>query len=349
MTSSLSEGDTSAADRRERRLQRSIDRVTHHLWSSPVRTFRELIEHQRGAVERGRTVVRAFYLISVMWVVYDMMGWYRHLDAEAVEPLWTAFWFDWFDHGTSVRVILYGYLALTILAAALPHRRLARLGFLVGYSAYLGLVNGYGKAYGHYTGWWYVALFFVLIPDQGFRGRGSATTRHRFLTGIWTAQLGLLVMYSLSGAWKVLFAAYDLVSGDRLSTLHPDGFSMILADRILETNERTLLGDTLLDLPWLGWALYLGTVYLETASLLIAFRPRLHRIWGFGLLLFHVGTQLLMNFTFLPNIALLGLLFVGSPSAPDEFDPRATFLDLPGVRLVHRTLGRLRSRPPATT
>jgi hypothetical protein len=241
-------------------------------------------------------------------------------------------------------VILYGYLLSAIFAAVVPSWRVARIAYLIGYLSFLGFVNGFGKVYGHYTGWAYVAAFLVLLPSDGWRGRGTLISRHRFLTGIWTAQFALLLMYTITGLWKVGYAFHDLVLGPRMSSLHPDGFSLILANRLLETNEPTLLGDALLRHPVLGWLIFLGTMYLETASVLIAFRPRLYRIWGLGLILFHVGTQVTMNFTFLPNIALLGLMVVCAPAAPERMDLKATVLDLPGVHLAHRTWRRLRLR-----
>ena len=96
------------------------------------------------------------------------------------------------------------------------------------------------------------------------------------------------------------------------------GFSYIVADSLLRTNADTLLGHFFVDHPLAGWPLFIGTMYLEGASVFIAFRPRLHRFWGFGLIAFHVGTQLTMNITFPENTLLLAVLLVCSPFAPDH-------------------------------
>lgn len=88
---------------------------------------------------------------------------------------------------------------------------------------------------------------------------------------------------------------------------------------------------------------------LEATSLLVAFRPRLHRVWGVGLIVFHVGTQVAMGFTFRPSIILLGLLFVCSPAAPAGMSVSEVLLDLPGVRIVSRlrsARGRSSQRSP---
>jgi hypothetical protein len=95
-----------------------------------------------------------------------------------------------------------------------------------------------------------------------------------------------------------------------------------------------------------GWVLFVGTMYLEASSLLIACRPRLHRLWGLALIGFHLGTQVAMGFTFRANVILLGLLLVCSPGAPERVSVRDAVLDLPGVRFLARRRGdgRRRSR-----
>lgn len=327
-----------------RTIQRGVDRFTARWWSSPVRPFGEVVRVQRDGYARAQTVVRAFYVMSVVWAVQTMPAWEGHLDAEGARPFWPAFWLNSVDHRTGVTVILYGHLLSALLAAGLPTWRVARLAYFVSYLTFLAFVNGYGKIFGHYTGWLYVAFFLVFLPSARRIGPGSVTSRHRYLTAFWNAQVALMVMYTLTGLWKVFYAIWDLQPGGRMSTLKPDGFPLILAHRALETNESPLLADLLIGMPFLGWALYLGTMYLETGSVLVALRPRLHRLWGLGLIAFHVGTQLTMDFTFVPNIALLGLVFVCSPAAPERIDVRATLLDLPVVRITHRAITRWRGR-----
>ena len=56
-----------------------------------------------------------------------------------------------------------------------------------------------------------------------------------------------------------------------------------------------------------------------------------------------------MGFTFPENIALLALLLVCSPLAPDRLDIRASVLDLPVVHFVYRRVQALRARRAAAT
>jgi hypothetical protein len=122
------------------------------------------------------------------------------------------------------------------------------------------------------------------------------------------------------------------------------GFSYIVANKILRGNVDTVLGHFFVHHEIIGWALYIGTMYLEGASVLIAFRPRLHRVWGVGLILFHFATQLTMGFSFPENVALLGLLFVCSPFTHEKVSVKETVCDLPGLHFVMRRFQKVRRR-----
>jgi hypothetical protein len=130
----------------------------------------------------------------------------------------------------------------------------------------------------------------------------------------------------------------------RIGAFHPTGFSLLVAQDLNITNRQTLLGEYLVTHHWVGWALFNGTILLQVTSLLAALRPRLHRLWGVGLMMFHLGTQLAMGFTFVPNLFLLGLLLLCSPWAPDHVRVTEVVRDLPGVRFATRTWHRYRAR-----
>ena len=172
------------------------------------------------------------------------------------------------------------------------------------------------------------AIIFVLLPKGRWRGPRRFADRHYYLTVFWTAQFVVLFFYTLTGFWKVYVAIQDLIGG-RISTLNFAGFSYIVADRLGQSNSEAVLGNFFSRHELVGWLLFLGTMYIESFSVVIAFRPRLHRVWGMALVLFHVGTQLVLGFAFTQNIVLLGLLFLCSPFTPDRVDVKETLLDLP--------------------
>lgn len=313
--------------------------ILRHLRSSPRRGLAETIRAQEVGFDRGVLVIRAFYAVSFMWTVHTMGSWIALRDIELLEPLWPAWWLDSQNPRTGVTFIVYGYLAASLAGMCFPRSRLARISYVVFLAQYLAINMGFGKINHNFHGWLWTSAIFVFLPTvRGFR-RGDSATRHQTLSTIWTAQLVVLFFYTLTGLWKVGYSLRALTTS-AVSGFEIDGFSLILADRIMRTNQQTLLGDWLLQHPLPGWFLYNGTMYLESASILVAFRPRLHRLWGVGLIVFHLGTQLAMGFTFSQNLVLLGLLFLCSPFAPDDVDVRRVLTDLPGIHLATRLWAR---------
>jgi hypothetical protein len=123
-----------------------------------------------------------------------------------------------------------------------------------------------------------------------------------------------------------------------------DGFAQIVAHQQMRFNQDPVLAEFFVDNHVIGWAMFIGTMYVEVAAINAVFRPRLHRTWGILLIGFHVGTELAMGFTFLPNVLVAAILFVCSPFAPDAVSVREALLDLPGIYLVRRRWPRLARR-----
>ena len=317
--------------------------LLRHLRSAPRAGIATTIERQKTSFDRSIVVIRAFYGISFVWMVMSMGSWPRLRELTVLEPLWPAGWIERNDPSAGVTFVVAGYLIASLAALSFPLVRTFRIAYVVFLAQYLAVTMAFGKINHNFHGWLWAALLMVLLPTaRGFR-RSDADARHRTLSVIWTVQLIVLFFYTLTGLWKLYFSVRALGTS-AISGFEIDGFSLILADRLVRTNQVTLLGDWMVANPVPGWLLYNGTMYLETASILIAFRPRLHRAWGVGLVLFHLGTQLAMGFTFIQNLALLGLFFVCSPFAPDRVDPKEAVLDVPGVFLLARARRRLVAR-----
>jgi hypothetical protein len=258
--------------------------------------------------------------------------------------LWPAkWWFDRFSVHDGVYIILTGYAVASVLVLAFPERRLARAAYALTLLQFMAFQNSFDKINHAMHAWLFVSLIFVLLPAGRWRERTSIAERHYFLTVFWCAQLVVLLTYTFTGVWKVYFAFHDLIGGD-LSAFNISGFSYIVARRLGSVGQETVLGDFFVHHLLPGWALFLGTMYFETTSIMIAFRPRLHQLWGVVIVFFHLGTQLVLGFTFTNNVVLVILLLICSPFAPDRITLRDAFLDLPGVHFIAR---RLRSsRPP---
>jgi hypothetical protein len=316
------------------------------LWSSPHRTLRETIAFQARAYERAVTLVRVFYAGSALLMIGTIGQWPSHLRVETVAAPWPVDWLSPRNLDWGVGVVLFCYLLGTLWATALPQWRSARIVCFLALLQYVAFINGFGKINHDYHGWLWVSGLLVLLPSGGWHDVKRVADRHTFMTVLWSCQLVVLFFYTLSGMWKIYWAVRDYFDPDTLSSLQIDGFSYIIANRLVVTNQETVLGEFIVRHPLLGWVCFTGMTYVETCSVVIAFRPRLHRVWGLGLILFHTGTYLMMGFTFYPNVLLVGLLFVCSPWAPERIAVRDAFLDLPGVHLIARRLRPPRRGPP---
>jgi hypothetical protein len=321
--------------------------LARHLWSAPAHTPAERDAFEQRAFERSGPLVRMFYVASLLWVVQSMNSWPALLDLREASPLRPARWTtSAFGTHTGIAVILAVYLTGSLVALILPERRLARALYALGLLEFMALVNSFGKVNHSLHGWLFVALVLVLLPSGPWHERSEAAERREFLTVIWIAQLVILFFYTLTGFWKVRYAIGDFLAGSP-NAFGRSGFAYIVADRVLVTSQRTLLGDFFINNATIGWLSFLATMYFETCSVVIVFRPRVQRLWGIILLVFHLGTQLALGFTFTQNIVLVSLLLIFSPFTPDGVTMRDALLDLPIVHLVVGVARRRRQPGPS--
>ena len=319
--------------------------LARHLWSSPPRaSLADAVRFQRQSYDRAGLIVRVFYAISVLWAVEAISAWARFTTVETVDPLWpAAWWFHRVSVGTGVGIVFGAYLVVSMVVALVPQQRLARVAYAFMLLQYMALVNTSLKINHSFHVWFFVSVVLVLLPKGPWRSSRRTGDRQYFLTVVWVALLVPLFFYTLTGFWKVVAVIQALDQG-AVSALDRGGFSYIVANRILQSNQPTVLGEFFVRNETIGWALFLGTVYLELFSILIAFRPRLHRLWGLGLIFFHAGTNLAMGFTFVQSIVFLGLFLVCSPFAPDRLEIKDTILDLPVLYFARRQLRAIRRR-----
>lgn len=284
---------------------------------------------------RSMQLVRFFYVISVFWVVQQLGTWPTLRSTKVIDPLWPAEWLDWVGVRTGITLILVVYGLAAGLAAIRPQWRLARLAYAFGLFEYLAISNGFGKIGHGMHSWLWVSAVLVLLPSSrtSWKAAASQDDRRWFADVLRLSQLVILFFYTLTGLWKIRHATGALF-GPEVSGFSLSGFSYIVAETLVRTGRITLFGDLLVRNNVLSWLLYNGTIYLEATSILIVLRPRLHRIWGAGLIAFHIGTQITIGVLFPANILLLGLFLVSSPFAPDSQTFGETVSDLPGVRLA---------------
>jgi hypothetical protein len=330
---------------RETRTRPIVTRfLARRLWSSATPpTLAASVAFQRRAYEKSVVLVRAYYAVSVFFVTGALSFWPRYAGLGRATPLWPAgWWFDWVSVRTGVNMIFGAYLVATLVVLLVPEQRLARAAYSFALLQYMAFVNGFDKIGADLHMWFFVSAILILLPRGPWTARRVAD-RQYFITVIWTCQFIVLFFYTLTGFWKV-YTALDALAAGKINGFSLSGFSYIIGYAMLRTKYDTVLGDFLTRNVLAGWAMYCGTMFLEGFSVIAAFRPRLQRFWGLGLILFHIGTQLAMGFTFPKNVVLLALFLVASPFAPDRIVVKDTLLDLPVVHFVSRRLTALRRR-----
>lgn len=306
---------------------------------------------QRTAFARAFLLVRVFYATNLFWAAWRAAA-PTHWDHFAkLQPLWPLFWADGMEVQQVTEIVLLFNLACAIGAAILPTWRLTRGLACVGVLLAVALDNSFGQI-GHsgYT-WVWVTFFFTWLPSGGEATfQQSRRLRQHYLHVFWAAQFAVLFFYSISGVLKLVPVPLQMLRGE-VSSIAPEALARHIANRSLQTNSNPLLAGILIDHVALSWPLYLGAIYLELCSVIVAFRHDLHRLWGSNLILLHVGIGLTMEIWFVPPIFLAALLFVNSPYNTGRVKWRHIVRQLPGIGLIvylaSRRRLRLSSRPKA--
>lgn len=257
--------------------------------------------------------------------------WRITLNSADMIPLWPVFWAS--DSHLAANLLMPFLLVSALFAVALPGRRWPRILVFLAYlevSAFrasfgLGSIN-HGSHY-----WIWIGICFCFLP-AGSHGRlnDSRNGRYHFLMVFWFTQALIMLFYSMSGFWKVADGLGDLFAGE-FSGFHPTALATTAAHTMLQRNNPTMLGPWIVEHPLAGWPLFLWVIYVELVALLVMFRPALLPLWGIMLILFHIGTLMLLGISFAKHVIVLTLLFVWSPFALGNHGIPEMVRALPGI------------------
>lgn len=267
------------------------------------------------AYDRARALVHAFYAFLFLTAFGAFPSWRGLVARTEAELLWPVQWMQFVPWEAAVLSIGALYLAGAGVAAVFPHRWPARLFAFLGLFQFEALANSYGKINHSNHLLVLCAFVFIFLPDP--RGGGtSLDRRRRYLETFWGAQAVVLLTYTLAGISKLRGALLD-IDMSQPSLFSVDALALHIAYDFVNTGKETLLGfgEFLIAHPSVGFPLFLGATALELLSFPIAWMPRLHRLWGLGLIALHLGIGLCMEVLFLPPVFLLGLFFLASPFA----------------------------------
>lgn len=158
--------------------------------------------------------------------------------------------------------------------------------------------------------WIWISFIFVFLPNP--ESMSERAFKLSTVSTIVYVQAMLLLFYTMAGAGKFKAGIAALIAGTS-GNFSLTGFASLLADRMLQGHGSTILGWVFVDWPYLGFLPFTAIIILQAISVFVAFIPRLHRIWGLMLILFHFGTALLMDIYFPTHVAWMAIFFVFSP------------------------------------
>ncbi len=288
------------------------------------------VEHtRRFTLAQG--LVHAFYAFVLYLAVAQLTEIPVYAARSAFHPLWPVGWLSSSGDGTNaIRAVFAFFLGTSLLAAALPGWRTARVLCSLGLLEYVALKNSYGKI-GHSMHLpVLLSMVFVLLPHGWERSapRTGRALRQGTLLVFWTAGTVVLLSYTMSGVGKLGGALYQLARGQP-NAFAPGALGAHIAQRLLQTDSQSLLGAWIIEHPWLTWPAMPFAVYLELFSVLVAFRPAWSRPWAALLVIFHIGNYFTLTIAFPPSCFLLALFFFRSPFDPGGVGGRRAVFSVP--------------------
>ena len=308
-------------------LQRLRRRIVRVLSGAPL-PIDGVFQRRRQALAAAQITVRVFYAVA-LFQVSNAERLQSYWDATAIDPLWCVAWAR-FTGPALAGSIVYAAAVLSAAACALvPAWTAARVAFALAMLQFGGLANSFGKINHEWHVLCVAAFLLCFLPAGNSASLRRSTGRMQaYLLAVWSLLGAFFLAYTISGVLKVVVGLVQAASL-KPNAFSPSALAYHVAKRLLQTGDTTPVAQILLRHPALGWPGNLLTLYLETFALVAAFRPRLHRLWAMGLILFHLGSGLVLGIGFYHHVLLLGVLGLASPFAPSTFDARAVLLDLP--------------------
>ncbi|RLT34906.1 MAG: hypothetical protein DWI57_16030, partial [Chloroflexi bacterium] len=293
-------------------------------------------EKQKRAHLTVVVLVQAYYAFTlVLFVRWLSHYWPIWLKSEEFRLLWPVVWIG-VDPIPAIYFLGVVVLGSGVLAVLFPTERWIRFLVFLALLLFVAMWNSFGKINHSLHAWLWIALIFVFLPDEGWHTKNqSISKRQPFLFVFWGAQVLFALFYSMSGIIKI-YAAVHQILNSQVSVLHPYALAYVVANRLLQNGDESLLGPLIVAHPLWGWPFYLTAVLLESLALVAVIRPSLHRFWGIGLFLLHMSNWLILSVLFPDQILLCLLLLVYSPYRSQNLTLRRVIQQIPLVGVLFK-------------
>lgn len=291
---------------------KQMKQLSNFILSLKTKFNLDLLISRGDATQAGRLVPFVYYfMVFIAYTNLEGLNYQIANPRGTLDPRWPLLWAQNLDHGVVVTAVVLFFVISSVLAAVFYKNRLARIVAFLGMLQFHAYNSSFGYPNHQYDVWLWVSFIFIFFPSIWTKNV-TEETKKKFLLVFWTAQAYILLTYSMSGLGKIADSFGQAMAGEA-NSFSIDAAALHISNVLYMMQETTLLGPLIVNYPILGWAPFVGIIYLEFFSLYAAFRPSLHRWWAVGLILFHLSTYLAMRAVFVAPVALLLVLLLSSP------------------------------------
>lgn len=315
------------------RIARTTRRLVLHFDPSDRRSPSDL---SRAAVE-FIWLTRVYYLIAAFVIVngrFDPLQ-----NATPTDNLWPVALDMELTGGYILRnlttTVAFVASAVALMAVFFPRMLIWKLGVFIYFFYIDALSNSFG--FPGYAARIYVFISFALLflpSSYSLKIKLSYKNILASLAVFWLTQALLLFTYSISGFWKVRDSGMEIFAADGMTRI-------LIARALSDTLDIPLLLPVVAPHFILTHLMQLTVIYVQLSAIFALFRPHLHRPFGVILVLFHFGTDWILNVRFTANILVVGLFLVLSPTAPRRFSLVGFVVSLPVLGIPFRAWKRL--------
>lgn len=282
-------------------------------------------------MRKAEMLVRVFYVFLPLLAYSFFRNWSLPLARENFEPLWPLFWSGAFNLSgdATISIIRFGFLAASLLGILFYRHRVARLLVFLGVWQAHAFASSFGSPVHEMYPWVYASLIFVFLPSFD-RNRIDGERDRRLLLFIWWAQASLMLLYTMAGVWKFHAALVQFLAGE-IHGFSPHAFAYQVADWVPKLQREAPLSSLIIAHPLVAWPFYVGSHVFQLFAFWTMIRPSLQKIWAFELVLFHIGTFLVMGIEFDAFVLIVLVLLFFSPFIPEKVTFKQIFFDFPIV------------------
>jgi len=278
----------------------------------------------------AQSLVRFYYISLLFFSLFLFNSWWdtSFILQTNIVQFWPTAWIYLVDPTNAVYAIRLFFITGAFLAAIFPGNRVFRTMVFIGLLEFVSLYVSFWQVDVDLYAWIATSFVLIFLPQWKNVEDADHDNRKRFLLIFWACQTIVMLGYSMGAFGKILHSIPTFLAG-QMHSFSINAASLHIADRLLTTNSVSVLGPFVIDYPLVAWPVFVGSIFLMLFAVVTSFRFSLQRLWGIGLILYHIAAYLTMNIGFLFNVLLIAILFLDSPFRDKDTAAREILTEIP--------------------